>query len=288
MRAPRRSERSLEPRAARWRRRWRRLSPTRGATWQKTHRNSVVTFAGVRVRRLQLAPGESAARIEADLRRAWRAGVAPEPLLRDGNEVWMEYIEGEPVDADDPALISDLAGLYTSLWASGAVEECPRRGGWVDGVHRDLAWLEKVAVLEPALVTALQGRAEHIAPAHLWRGLEYVDLRPANLIRSDGLLKIIDVESFSTDFPLGAGIAKAAYRAERGPRPGRRRRREGRWLAGREAELIEALAKCGAPDLRESMPFVRLCMLAWWQKRCVLRGKWKQVDPALFRALLER
>lgn len=265
MRALRRRERRLEARHRRFREAFSRLVST--GYWTKAQRSSLVELGGARLKRVVFPDTSSAARAYQLTKRAWEAGVAPEPVLHDGNDLWLAFVTGTSVASNDPAFSPLLAQLYSSLWSVGTRSEDPVETGVVSQAMRDLQCLGEIGVLDNALIRALEEGPLAIAPVRVFRGLDYVDPRPDNFVQSGDGLRIVDVESLSEDHLIGSGLAKATLR----------------WSETQRDTLIADLEARGAPDLRALMPFVELVFLCAWQKRCALRGKWKLVDPALFR-----
>ena len=269
MRALPRRERRLEGRGRRWRETVTRFVShvVPGGRWTKKQQSSLVEIGGSKLKRIAFPDTASAARAEALTRRAWRVDAAPEPVCLDGSDLWLDYLDGAPVASDDASFVPLLAGLFCALWSTGTRAEDPHQSGRVSQVARDLRWLSETGVLDASLCQALERGPLKTAPPELYCGLDYVDPRPENFVSRDGGLWIIDVESLSEDFPLGSGLAKATLR----------------WPEARRDAMIAELAARGGPDLSAQLPFVELAFLSGWQKRCVLRGKWKLVDPALFR-----
>lgn len=237
-----------------------------GGRWTKVQQSSLVEIGGARLKRVIFPDTASAARAHRLTRRAWQVDAAPEPVLLDGSDLWLDFVTGSAVASEDAAFIPLMVRLFTALWSTGTHSEDPVATGRVAQVSRDLRLLREVGVLDQALVRRLERDAHAMGPPALLCGLDYVDPRPDNLIRCDDGLRIVDVESLSEDHPLGSGLAKTLLR----------------WPIGRREALMSELAGQGAPDLSEQLPFVELAFLCGWQKRCVLRGKWKLVDPALF------
>lgn len=238
-----------------------------GGRFVKEQRAYAVQLGDTTVKRLVLPDSRTAERIGDMLERVRTTGAAPEPLSRDGRELWLEFIEGAPVSRSDSSLVSELADLLAKLWAVAPLRKDPWETGLVLDLQRDLEFLTSSGVLAQDTSARLWDWAQPRIPDSLWLGVDYTDLRAANLLRvSDGSLRIVDVESLSIGLPLGTSLAKASIG----------------WLQPHVSDILAALVERGAPDVRADYDFVSLVFLARWQKRSVLRGKWKRVDPDLF------
>lgn len=259
-----RRDRPLESRGERFRR---ALARVLGGRFVKEQRAYAVELGGTTVKRLVLPDSRTAERIGEMLERVRPTGAAAAPLSRDGRELWLEFIQGASVSSSDSALVSELADLLAKLWAVAPRQQDPRACGLVLDLQRDLDFLAGSGVLTQDTGARLWKWIQPRIPDSLWLGVDYTDLRAANLLRvSDGSLRIVDVESLSSGVPLGTSLAKASIG----------------WLEPHASDILEALVARGAPDVRAEYDFVSLVFLARWQKRSVLRGKWKRVDPELF------
>lgn len=263
----------LESRRERLRRLWRRAT---GRSWVKSQRVWAVRLGGaggVTLKRIEFASAAEADRVERQLEAAQRSGVTPRAIARDGSELWVEYLEGDPVRPGEFGSVGELADLLAPLWRLGPQPIDPHASGFAAALLRNLEFLANAGILEARRARELQQCAKEWEPAALWWGMDYSDLRPQNLIRMrNGRLAIVDVESLGDAHPLGTGIAKACL-----PRVG--------WLAAQRDPLLAALAERGLPDVRPAFPYVALAQLAGWQKRCALRGKRHSIDPTLFDSL---
>jgi len=259
-----RKERRLESRRERWRRWWRRRT---GSGFVKTQRVWAVEVGGVTMKRIEMFDSFEAARVERQLETTRGTGVTPQPIARYGSELWVEYLEGDPVRRDGFGAIDALPELLAPLWRLEPSRVDPRASGFAAGLGRDLDFLEDVGLLDSRSAQGLRQCAKEWEPRALWWGTDYSDLRPQNLLWTrDGRLVIIDVESLTDAYPLGMGIAKASHG----------------WLAGQETVLLARLAEREAPDIRDAFPYVALAQLAWWQKRCWLQNKRRSLNPRLF------
>jgi hypothetical protein len=261
--------RRLEPFSQRARRALARLSG--GAV--KTQRVYRVDIGDVVLKQIVMPHRSAAAEVASVLRRLRDARVAPRLMAHLGNELWLEYLEGDLLHAGDPPPMDELARIFATLY-----RDEPRRVGRDERdfgreIEGDLDFLRGAGVLDARLDASLRDRARAWSPDAIWVGCDYSDARPANFLRTpDGELRVIDVESLRDDHLLGAGAVRAGLRW-----PG---------LAG--DDLIARLVSLEAAPFHADLDFVELWFLASWTKRCVLLRKRRLVDPGLFARIAER
>jgi hypothetical protein len=199
------------------------------------------------------------------------ADVFPAYVAHQGPELWVEFIEGAPVNALTPHGLSELARIFGTLYRKDPVERRIEEGPWLRDLEFDLDFLHGAGVLDLGLQAELKKRLIDWTPASVWIGYDYNDPRAANLIEcADGSHRFIDIESLQGDRLLGEGAAKACYR----------------WLGDDREEFISLLKENPGPPVWDILPFVELCSLAKWTRRSVLLQKPKLVQPSLFEALL--
>ena len=205
---------------------------------------------------------------------------APHPLtgfpapwiLSPGNELWLDFLEGDPVPAQ-PAPVDELARIFATLY-----REAPRQVGRDERdfrleVERDLDFLREAGLLGDTRHTALRDRAQKWSPETVWVGHDYSDPRPANFLRlANGELRVIDVESLQHDALLGAGALRAALR----------------WPGLSRAAFFARLGSLGALPFETYLDFVELWFVTGWTKRCILQRKQRLIDPKLLADLAER
>ncbi len=231
----------------------------------------MATINGQRFKRVVLADSHWASRIAANLREFAEDRIYPELLFERERELWLEYVEGTPVDCFDEGLLEQLAALLAILH-----RRRPRRqpaAPFLQALLGDLRFLGRVGVLGASRLQTLQTLAERIAPQEVWVGYDCSDAILKNfVVERGGRLRAVDVESLAADELLGSGAAKAGVR----------------WLGDRRDHFLALLDREGVPGFGDYMPFVELCFLAFWQKSCFLEKKRRFVDPALFDPLIAR
>ena len=239
---------------------------------QKAYR---VDLGGVSLKRLVLTDSFRAAELAANLRSFEQSAVVPGVVSSFENEVWVEFLEGQAVEPDDPRVPSALARLFATLNAEKPRRCDTRELGLDRELRADLGLLREAGVLERRICNELLAWIDGAIPETVWIGHDYSDPRPQNFLWDDrGELCIIDVESIVSDRLIGRGAAKALVR----------------WMAPKRAAFLDELAQQSAPDFLSYFPFVELHFLASWQKRSLLQRKTRLVQPSLFdrfRALRE-
>ncbi len=267
-RAPTFRQRRLEPVGQRLRRLLARFG--RGGQ-VKRQRVYLVTLGERRLKRIVFSDSSKASRVAHNLETLRDSGLVPELVAHHGDELWVEFLEGEPVGAVSPKIVDELARIFATLYARDA-RLVPRPEAGVDApLARDLDFLHEVGLFDASEHLRLREFAEKSAPASVWMGWDYTDPLPMNLLRTRGdTLRIIDVESVVRDRLIGTGVAKACAR----------------WLGPHRARLLACLEERGAPPFTAYLPFVELHFLAGWTKRSLLHGKRRHVDAARFQAFL--
>jgi hypothetical protein len=251
--------RRLEPLSQRARRALTRLTGGEGKD-QRVYR---VDFGALSLKQIVFARAAIAERLEAILARLRDARIAPAPIARYGRELWLEFLEGDPVPAE-PAPLDELAHVFASLYRE-APRQVPRaERDFAGEVGRDLDFLYAAGVLDGPSHTSLRDRAGKWCPESIWVGHDYSDARPANFLRvASGELRVIDVESLQDDAPLGAGVVRALLR----------------WPGLTREALFSRLRAREAAPFEPYLDFVELWYLASWTKRCLLQRKHRLVDP---------
>lgn len=205
----------------------------------------------------------AAARLEA----FGPSGIYPALVLQRERELWVEWVEGEPLREADRDAVAGLADVFAVLYGRDprivAIEDTPF--AWA--LQRDLRFLRDVGVIAPPLHRELDEAAHKLTPKQVWVGHDCTDAILKNFVRdSAGRIRAIDVESLGADQLLGSGVAKAAVR----------------WLGPLRGAFLADLQARGVPDFGPYFPFVELCFVAFWQKSSFLEKKRRFVDPTLF------
>ncbi len=261
--------RRLEPFSQRARRALARL---RGAS-AKTQRVYRVDIGDVTLKQLVMPHRSAATEVASVLRHLRGARVAPRLVAHYGNELWLEFLEGDLLRPDDPPPVDELARIFATLYRESARRVSREERDFGREIEGDLAFLRDAGVLAETLDAKLRDCARKWSPDAAWIGHDYTDARPANFLRTkDGELRVIDVESLQADYLLGAGAVRAGLR----------------WPGLSGDALLARLDEQGAAPFRADLDFVELWFLASWTKRCVLLRKHRLVDPNLFARLAER
>ena len=260
--------RRLEPISQRARRSLARL--TGGE--RKDQRVYRVEFGALTLKQIVFARAAIAERLESILERLRDTRVAPAPIARYGRELWLEFLEGDPVPAE-PAPVDELARIFASLYCESPREVARDERDFAREVEHDLDFLYAAGALDGPGHAALRERAARWSPAAVWVGHDYSDARPQNFLRlADGELRLIDVESLQDDAPLGAGAVRAVLR----------------WPDLSREALLSRLRARGAAAFEPYLDFVELWYVAGWTKRCLLQRKQRLVDPERLAELASR
>jgi len=226
-----------------------------------------VEVAGHRVKRVCMADSFEAASVAANLRTFGPDAIYPALLLRKENELWVEFIDGQPLDNNRRDELSSLARLFGVLNSKQPVRVETAQTDYNHALHIDLRFLHAVGVLTAARHRALDALVDRITPSALWIGYDCTDaIRKNFVVATDGRVRGIDVESLRKGVPVGIGAAKAAVR----------------WLENDRDFFLDALAEQSTQDVRPYMDFLELSFCAFWQKNCVLEQKRHFVSAQIF------
>lgn len=239
-----------------------------GRRWVKRQRVYLVEIGGLRIKRIEMADSARAGAKEAALRALAGCGVAPALIARHHADIWVEYVEGEPVRLDDIDLAERLATLLSALYGT-ATATAPTTGAFGTGpVRTNLDLLARAGVLPRRTAAAAVALLDSLVPAEVWVGCDHTDLLLKNMLRrEDGGLCLIDVESLVTNEAVGTGFAKACAR----------------WIGPRRDEFVAALSRQPSmPDFLAYLPFLEIRFLASWSLRSLLLRKPKLVQTAGF------
>jgi hypothetical protein len=261
---PRFPQTSLHPLSQRIRSRFASWFGNRPPRNQRVYR---VEINGHAVKRVCMSDSFEADRCAANLRVFGPDGIYPALILRKENELWVEYIEGEPLREVNRDGLEKLAILFAQLNSRDPVLVDTDQTDYLHALHVDLDFLQSVGVLDASRYRELDALADRITPSSLWIGYDCTDaIRKKFVLCPDGRIRGIDVESLGGQIPIGSGAAKASVR----------------WLGSDRDFFFETLAKHSGPDVRPYMDFLELSFSAFWQKNCVLEGKRRFVSAEIF------
>ncbi len=230
-----------------------------------------VSVGDARFKRIVFADSHHAAAVAARLQAFASERIYPGLLLERERELWVEFIDGEPVRRADDALIDALAALLCVLMKRAPRRVALRETPWLANLELDLAFLARVHVLGEADARRLAAIARERAPAEVWVGYDCTDAILKNFVWAEGGgLRAVDVESLGADVLLGSGAAKASVR----------------WLGDRRGDFLSRINELGAPDFEPYFDFVELSFRAFWQKSSFLEKKRRFVDPGIFARFL--
>ena len=258
-------ERRLEPfaqRVGRW------ADSLLGRRWVKRQRVYLVEVGDLRVKRIEMADTARAEGKEIALRALAGRGITPALVARHHANLWVEYVEGARVHADDSDLPERFAALLAALYGTATITTATSATFGADAVRADLDVLARAGVLARHTAHSISTQLDPLVPTAVWVGCDHTDLLVKNMLRrTDGSLCLIDVESVVSNEAVGTGFAKACTR----------------WIGPRRDEFVAALrAQPELPDFLAYFPFLEIRFLASWSKRSLLLGKPKLVRAAPF------
>jgi len=236
---------------------------------RKPHRVHLVQVGPRMLKQVSFEHASEARRVEANLRALHHLGRVPRVVFRRQARLWVEFVEGRPLDPQRDDDVRGLIRFFADLYqAARRVEPAaiPVHAQLIE----DIQFLRSVGMLADASAAALGRAAEQCKPERIWLGLDYVDALRKNFIVTAQGPVAIDIEALQPDQPLGVGIAKA----------------RARWWRIDEQALLHGLLDAGAPDLRAQLPYARLAFAVAYAKQNIFRGKARRIRQADFEALL--
>ena len=244
------------------------LSRLFGTRLQKAKSIHFVTVNGQRFKRLTLCDSYLASEIEKHLNRFAGSGYFPPLVTRYEREIWLEYVEGDPIQSVDEEFVLKIAEFYATVYRANSALLDATQSPFPGRLLQDLRFLHQISILTHDSYLDLQSAVQDLTPKQVWVGYDYTDpvlknfiLRPEN-----GQICVVDVDGLAGNQLLGTGVAKACVR----------------WLGPYRSLFFSSLANQGAPDFQKYFSFVELCFLAKWMKRAFLEHDWKVLDPTLF------
>lgn len=249
------------------------LSRLYGSRLQKDKSLHFVNINGHRFKRLILCDSHLAREIERNLEAFQDTRLFPPLVTRYERELWLEFVDGRRIEADDEEFVGELAEFYATLHTRRPRFVQAGESGFPARLQRDLRFLRQAGVLDESAHRDLAAAARRLAPKSVWVGFDYTDpvLKNFVALRDGGGVCAIDVDGLADDQLLGMGVMKACVR----------------WLGPHRDRFFELLARTDAPDYQPYLPFVELSFLAKWAKRSFLEKKWKAIDPGRFERFRE-
>ncbi len=244
------------------------LSRLFGTRLQKDKGIYYVTVNGHRFKRLILCDTFLASEIELHLESFSESGYFPPLVARYEHEIWLEYVEGNPIRSVDEEFVLKVAEFYAAVYGKTSSLLDTKQSSFPKKLLQDLRFLYQINVLNQDAYRELQAAVYDLMPEKIWVGHEYTDPVLKNFIlrQEDGGICVVDVDGLAGNQLLGIGVAKACVR----------------WLGPHQALFFSSLAKQGAPDIQKYFSFVELYFLAKWMKRAFFEHDWKVIDSTLF------
>ncbi len=243
------------------------LSRLFGTRLQKDKSIHFVTMNGKRFKRLILCDSYLASEIEQHLNRFADSGYFPHLVTRYEREIWVEYVEGDPIQSVDEEFILKIAEFYTTVYRANSELLDVTQSEFPGRLLQDLRFLHQINILPQASYLDLQAAVQDLTPKQVWVGYDYTDPVLKNFIlRPNGRICVVDIDGLTGNQLLGMGVAKACVR----------------WLVHYQPLFFSHLSNQGAPDFQQYFAFVELCFLAKWTKRAFLEHDWKVINPTLF------
>lgn len=251
-------------------RRW--LASVFSSRFLKNQQAYELLLNGHRYKRLRVPDSYIATQLERNLSVFQDTGIFPQLVRTEGNELLLEFIEGESIEKADQQVAERISSVFAAIYKAK-----PRwvRTMDIDTTRRtqtNLQFLSNVGVLDHDTGLKLEKILSDSVPSHVWQGYDYTDAYLKNLIRShDGKIRIIDVESIRHDYLLGSGIVKILST----------------WAGPHREIVFSTLREQCAPDFTEYLTYVELCFLLNWVAQAYLHGKKKILKMNLFEKFVQ-
>ncbi len=244
------------------------LSRLVGTRLQKAKGIHFVNVNGHQFKRLILCDSFLATEIEQHLEEFRESGYFPPLVARYEHEIWLEYLEGLPIQSVNEDLVLKVAEFYATVYKRNPIYLKTKQSAFPERLLQDLRFLYQANILTLDSYRNLQTAVHDLTPEKVWVGYEYTDpvLKNFLLRKEDGRVCVVDVDGLAANQLLGTGVAKACVR----------------WLGPHQSLFFSSLAHQGTPDFQEYFSFVELCFLAKWMKRAFLEHDWKVIDSTRF------
>lgn len=232
----------------------------------KSQRVYFVDINGQRYKRVVFGDSAQAGAVVEAVQACGDSLVLPRLIHHHENELWFEFVEGRPLQADDGEHRDALARLFAALHArESSLVDLDRTPVHVQYAN-DLLFLEQAGILDQDRRRRLAERAERVRPDQAWFGLDYLDPVLKNFVLRDRQAVIIDLESIGRRSLLGTGISKCVLH----------------WLDDGRDDFAERVVALGAPDISQQLDYAQLLLVAGWTKRKLLAGKRSRIKLEYF------
>jgi len=253
---------------------WRRLHHA----WQrlvgheryKSNAVHFVHFGSERYKQVDFPSVLEARRVEGILRATQGTQLFPTFVHRLESTLWVRFVAGNTVDADNPAHLDGVHEFFAGLYRHDPVRVALTDTDLHQRLLIHIETLAEVQWIDADRARRLATLAERLKPESVWLGLEYVDALKKNLVFGAAGVVGIDVEAAWDGQLLGIGLAKARMR----------------WLNAPATPILERLAALGAPDLAEQYAYAHLTFLAQYGVQNLFRSKPGQVPMSAVDAVL--
>ncbi len=235
-----------------------------------TQRIYRVDIEGRTAKRIVFPDSYEAARVARSLRVFGPSGIVPPVLLQRERDLWLEFVDGQPLnelDSIDDHTLERLAEVFATLYSREPRLVALDRTSFAHALSTDLGLLRDVGVLSSGVQGLLAEVAERKAPKEVWVGYDCTDAILKNFVLdSEGRLRGVDIESLNGDQLIGSGFAKAGVR----------------WLGTHREAFLERLRGRPVPDFQAYLPFIEMSFISFWLKSSFLEKKKRFVDPRRF------
>ncbi len=235
-----------------------------------TQRIYRVDVDGRTAKRIVFPDSYEAARVARSLRVFGPSGIVPAVLLQRERDLWLEFVEGQPLnelDSIDEETLERLAEVFATLYSREPRLVALDRTSFAHALFTDLEFLRDVGVLSSGVQELLAEFTERKAPKEVWVGYDCTDAILKNFVREpSGRVRLVDAETVGVDQMIGTGVAKASLR----------------WLGPRRDAFVESLVRRGAPDFRGYLDWAELSFAAFWVKSSFLERKKRFIDAGVF------
>ena len=245
----------------------RRLASIFSTRFLKTQEAYELTLNGHRYKRLRVPDSYIAAQIESNLAALRTTNIFPRLVRTEGNELLLEFIEGQPIGQPDDEVAAGLSRTFAAIYKAGPKWTKTSDIDLTCRSHTDLQFLNRVGVLDGGAFRRLEKALDDAVPSHVWQGYDYTDAHLKNFVRThDGSFRIFDVESLRRDYLIGSGVVKALAI----------------WAEPFRNVFLTTLKEQRAPDFTEYLTYVELCYLSNWVARAYLQGKRRILEMSVF------
>jgi len=215
--------------------------------WSRQHYDVevVVENGQATYKKITFKSERQAERVSANLERYGDTPHLPSWRRREGNIIWVDYVQGQPCHRVDDTMMPQIARCFGQIANRDSRLQTFEATPYWQRHLDNLDFLSQTRVIGHRLRRELQYKSRHARPDALRTGFDYGDPIGPNLLSRDecGTICAIDVKNLHSDTLIGEGLAKASDR----------------WMCReRRAVVFAHLNRLGLADIERAFDFIAI------------------------------